>query len=111
MAINTEIPREQWKDFFVSFSNGNQGRMLSVEIFDQQAGDLSAKNQGPLMAVDFDPVGKGNDIVVTTGTNEVDYSHTIQAPTKVWKAQQDDGQIAALEIVDQNDTKTILSLG
>ena len=110
MSINTEIPRDQWQDFFVSFSNGNQGRKLSIEVFDQEAGDLSARQQGPLMAVDYDPIGKGNDIVVTTGTAEVDYSHTIAAPAKVWKAQQDDGQIGALEIIDQNDTKTILSL-
>lgn len=110
MSINTELPRDQWKDFFVSFSNGNQGRMLSVEVFDPEGGDLAAKKQGPLMAVDYDPIGKGNDIVVTTGTDEIDYSHTIQAPAKIWKAQQDDGQVSALEIIDQNDTKTILSL-
>ena len=110
MAINTEVPRDQWKDFFVSFSNGNQGRQLSVEVFDQQSGDLSAQKQGPLMAVDYDPIGKGNNIVVTTGTDEIDYSHSIQAPAKVWKAQHDDGSIGALEIIDQNNTKTILSL-
>ena len=46
---------------------------------------------------------------MTTGVDEVDYTHTIKAPVEVWKAQQDSGQVAALEIIDQNNVKTILS--
>jgi hypothetical protein len=110
MAINTQVPLEEWANFFVTFSNGNRGRMLSIEIFDSESGDLGATKQGKLMAVDYDPVGKGNDIVVTTGADEIDYSHTIAAPVEVWKAQHDSGEIAALEIIDQNNVKTILSL-
>jgi hypothetical protein len=110
MAINTQVPREEWKDFFVTFSNGNRGRMLSLEVLDPESGDSGQFKQGKLLAVDYDPVDKGNDIVVTTGTDEVDYTHTIEAPVEVWQAQQDSGQVAALEIIDQNNVKTILSL-
>ncbi len=110
MAITTQIPQAEWQDFMVTFSNGNRGRELSVEVFDKESGDQTARKQGKLMAVDYDPVGKGNDIVVTTGTNEIDYSHTIPAPVEVWQAQHDDGKVAALEIIDQNNVKTILSL-
>jgi hypothetical protein len=110
MSVNTEIPREEWKDFFVTFSNGNRGRMLSLEVFDSESGDSRKVKQGKLLAVDYDPVDKGNDIVVTTGVDEIDYAHTMKAPVEVWKAQQDSGEVAALEIVDQNNLKTILSL-
>ena len=109
MAINTQIPQAQWQDFFVTFSNGNQGRELSLEVFDSESGDQAAAKQGPLMAVDYDPVGKGNDIVVTTGVDEIAYSHTIKAPVELWQAQHDNGEVGALEIVDQNNVKTILS--
>ena len=110
MATNTQISQAEWKDFFVTFSNGNVGRLLTLEVFDSESGDTGQMNQGKLMAVDYDPVGKGNDIVVTTGEGEIDYTHTIQAPVEVWKAQQDNGEVAALEVIDQNDVKTILSL-
>jgi hypothetical protein len=110
MAITTQIPQDQWQDFFVTFSNGNCGRMLSMEIFDTEIGDIASSKQGKLMAIDYDPAGKGNDIVVTTGVDEVGYSHTINAPVEVWKAQDESGQIGALEIIDQNNVKTILSL-
>jgi hypothetical protein len=41
---------------------------------------------------------------------EVDYSHTSKAPVVVWTAQHDSGEIGALEIIEQNKVKTILSL-
>ena len=111
MPITNQIPQDQWLDFFATFSNGNRGRAVSLEIFSPETGDQPAANQGPLMAVDYDPVGKGNDIVITTGIDEIDYSHTIQAPAEVWQAQNDDGEVSALEIVDQNNVKTVLGLG
>ena len=109
MAINTQIAQTDWLDFFVTFSNGNRGRALTIEVFDTDSGSTGQAKQGPLMAVDYDPIGKGNDIVVTTGVDELDYSHTIPAPVEVWQDQADDGQVAALQIVDQNGGKTILS--
>ena len=110
MSANTQLPQSDWKDFFVTFSNGNAGRLLSLEVFDADSGDTGQMNQGKLMAVDYDPVGKGNDIVVTTGESEVEYTHTVNAPVEVWLAQRDNGEVAALEIIDQNNVKTILSL-
>ena len=110
MAINSQIMQDDWKEFFVTFSNGNRGRMLSLEVLDSTSGDSGQMRQGKLMAVDYDPVDKGNDIVVTTGETEVDYSHTIKAPVEIWKAQKDSGEVGALEIIDQNNVKTILSL-
>ena len=53
--------------------------MLSIEVLDSETGSTGQMRQGKLMAVDYDPVGKGNDIVVTTGETEVDYSHTSKA--------------------------------
>lgn len=110
MAFNTQISQDKWKDFLVSFSNGNRGRMLSLEVLGSDSSDTGQMKQGKLMAVDYDPVGKGNDIVVTTGDDEIDYSHTIEAAVEIWKVQQDSGEVAALEIIDQNNVKTILRL-
>lgn len=110
MSITTQIPQDQWQNFLVTFSNGNRGRALSLEVFDVESGEQPAAKQGPLMAVDYDPVGKGDDIVVSTGVDELDYSHTIKAPVEIWQAQNDNGEVSALEIVDQKNVKTILSL-
>lgn len=108
MALNQQIPRDQWQDFFTTFSNGNRGRQIGLEFFDQVTGDTGVQNQGQLMAVDCDSVDKGNDIVITTGEVEIGYSHTVKAPAEVWQAQHDNGEISALEIIDQNNSKTVL---
>ena len=109
MAINSKIEQSQWKDFFVSFSNGNRGREVTLEVYDAVSGSSGQAKQGPLMAIDYDPVGKGNDLVITTGVDEIEYSHTVPGPVEVWQDQADDGQVAALQIVDQNGHKTIVS--
>lgn len=108
MAINQQIPQDQWQEFFTTFSNGNRGRQIGLEVFDQVTGDSGVQNQGKLMAVDCDSIDKGNDIVVTTGEAEIGYSHTIKAPVEVWQAQHDNGEVSALEIIDQNNSKTVL---
>ncbi len=109
MAINSQVAQSEWPDFFVTFSNGNRGREVTLEVLDAEAGSTGQAKQGPLMAIDYDPVGKGNDLVITTGVDEIEYSHTIPAPVEVWQDQADDGEVAALQIVDQNGHKTIVS--
>jgi hypothetical protein len=111
MAINEKVSQDQWPDYFVSFSNGNRGRSVSLEVFDPEAGGSGVRSQGKLIGVDYDPAGKGDDIIVTTGEDEIAYSHTIQGPVEVWQAQHENGQVGALEIVDQNNSKTVLSFG
>jgi hypothetical protein len=109
MTINTPIDNADWQEFFVLFSNGNRGREISIEEFDTESGSTGQARQGRLMAVDYDPVGKGNDIVITTGTDAIDYSHTIKAPVQVVREQLDNGVVNALQIIDQNNIKTVLS--
>lgn len=110
MAINTEIPNNEWADFFATFSNDTRGRAVSIQTIDPVSGDSGVVGQGPMLAVDYDPQGKGNDIIISLGTDEIDASHTIPAPVALWRAQLDSGEISALEIIDQNDGKTIVVL-
>ena len=108
MAINTRIPTEEWSDFFTTFSNDTRGRQVSIQVLDTESGDTGVVDKGNLLAVDYDPANKGNDIVVTCGTDKIDASHTIGAPEELWRAQLDSGEINALEIIDQNKNQTII---
>lgn len=108
MAINTQIPSGEWSDFFTTFSNDTRGRPISIQVLDVESGDTGVVAKGNLLAVDYDPVKKGNDIIITIGSDKIDASHTINAPVELWRAQRDSGEINALEIIDQNNDKTIL---
>jgi hypothetical protein len=110
MAMNTQIPNEEWSNFLTTFSNDTRGRLVSVQVIDPVSGDAGEVAQGKLLAVDYDPMEKGNDMVVSLGTEDIDVTHSVAAPVELWKAQLDTGEISALEIIDQNNGKTILSL-
>jgi hypothetical protein len=82
---------------------------VSFKVLDYESGDSGQVKQDNLLIVDYDPVGKGNDIDVTTGIDKVDYSHTIEVPVAGLQTQHESGEVASLEIIDQNKLKTIFS--
>ena len=91
------------------FSNGNRGRMIAVEVADMANGDQPLTEAAPLLAIDCDPANKGDDLVITTGRDEVDYSHTISDPVEIRESQDDNGKVVALEVIDRDGAKTIVA--
>lgn len=105
-----QIPQERWVEFFDQFTNGNKGRRLKLEIVDQQIGDEIPISNAPLWALVYDPRDKGNDLVIETGQDEVNYAHTVLAPKTVWERQDGNGKVTALEIIDEANHQTIVYL-
>ena len=110
MSITKQIPAEQWGEFFDTFTNGNKGRLIKLEVIDREMGNETPVENMPLWALIYDPVGKGNDLTVEIGRDEVAYSHTIEAPNEVWQERDDNGKVVALEIKTEDGTQTILQL-
>ena len=108
MAQTKKIDQESWSEYLSMFSNGNRGRMISIEVEDMAIGDQTLTDVMPLFAIDYDPANKGNELVITTGTDKVEYTHTISAPKELWELQDDNGMVVSMEIIDQNGGKTML---
>ena len=109
MAQTKKVDRGRWPEFLSMFSRGNRGRSVSIELVGMEVGDQPLAESAPLLAIDYDPERKGDNLVITTGRDVVDYTHTIDEPTEIWELQDDKGEVQALEIVDRSGTKTILS--
>ena len=109
MAQTKQIDQGRWSEFLSMFSNGNRGRLVAIEIADIADGDQPLSDAAPLFAVDFDPAGKGDDMVITTGRDDVDYTHKISDPLEIWESQDDNGKVIALEVIDRNGSKTIVA--
>lgn len=101
-----QIDREEWPGFFVAFSNGNRGRSIIVKVEDPSLGISRLDDGVPLLGVDYDPVGKGDDIVVSIGRESVDWTHTINAPVSVFELQDESGNVMQLIVVDKSSTTT-----
>ena len=108
MAQTKKVDKSRWSEFLRMFSNGNRGRKIAIEVADLAAGDQPLTDAVPLFAIDYDPENKGDDLVITTGRDEIDYSHKISAPAEIWESQDDNGKVVALEVVDRGGTRTIV---
>ena len=89
IELTKTVPQERWGEFFDQFSDGNRGRHISIEIINSELGDEELIQNAPLMAMVYDRPGKGNDLVIETGKDEVTYAHTVDAPTEVLTGQSE----------------------
>ena len=108
--ITESLSRNQWGDFFDQFSENNRGRHLVIESISSELGDEELIQNTPLMAIDYDRPGKGNDLMIEVGKEEVTYSHTVDAPTEISMGRDSDGQIIAIWIGDAAGAKTLIKL-
>lgn len=108
--INKSVPRERWGEFFDQFSDGNRGRHISIETIGSELGDADLIQNAPLMAMIYDRPGKGDDLVIEVGQDEVTYSHTVDSPTEVLTGQDSNGLMLAVSISDATGTKTLIEL-
>ena len=109
IELTKTVPQERWGEFFDQFSDGNRGRHISIEIMNSEGSEELIQN-APLMAMVYDRPGKGNDLVIETGKDEVTYAHTVDAPTEVLTGQSESGRMLAVWINDAAGTKTLVKL-
>ena len=110
ISSNQQISPERWVEFFDQFTNDNRGRLIKLEIVNQERGDEILIENAPLWSLVYAPVPQGNKLTLATEKDEVPPAHTILAPKIVWKAEDVNGQVVALEIIDESKAQTILSL-
>jgi hypothetical protein len=110
IELTKSVPQARWGEFFDQFSDGNRGRHISIEVITDEFGDQELIQNAPLMAMVYDRSGKGNDLVIETGKEEVTYAHTVDAPTEVLTGQSESGRMLAVWISDATGTKTLVKL-
>jgi hypothetical protein len=110
IELTKSVPQERWGEFFDQFSDGNRGRHISIEVITPELGDEELIQNVPLMAMVYDRLGKGNDLVIETGKEEVTYAHTVNSPTEVLTGQSESGRMMAVSISDAAGTKTLVKL-
>ncbi len=111
MAGSKQIQTERWIEYCSLFTNGNKGRPLNIITMDDKKAYRVLEEGLPLMAVDYDPVDKGDDMVVSLGKDSLEFSHTIEAPVEMRENRDEKGVVTSLEIFDQNNYKIILIFG
>lgn len=105
-----EIPRQEWKSFFDSFSRQHEGWLATLEVFSSDIGAQEAAHELPLEGVSVaSETETAESITISLGKTPEDHiSHTITEPQHVWLEKTDAGADAALEIESDDQPKTLL---
>ena len=104
-----QIPRARWEAWCDTFSSGNRGRMLRLEIVGGEVGAEAVAAATPLVAIDYDPAGQGDEMIVSYGEEADPSRHVIAAPVALWQGQDENGAVFGLEIDNAGGQKTIVT--
>jgi Family of unknown function (DUF5335) len=110
IEVTKSVPQARWGEFFDIFTNGNRGRRISIESLNPEFGDLELIQNAPLLSIIYDRPGKGDDLMIEVGKDEVFYTHTVDSPTEVMTAQNSIGEMVAVSISDASGIKTLIKL-
>jgi hypothetical protein len=105
-----EIPRDEWRGFFDSFSRQHEGWLATLEVLGTDVGAQEEGRELPLAGVSLSSGGDETEAIsIDLGTTpDKHVSRAISAPTAVWLEQTDEGANAALAIEVADGTKTLL---
>jgi hypothetical protein len=109
-TTSKEIAAERWEAWCDTFTNGNRGRQIRMEVVGDELGAEPLVDGAGLVALDYDPAGKGNNFVISYGDEAAPSSHVVADPVALWQAQDENGLVVSLEIEDQDGGRTIVTL-
>jgi len=120
MSKREQIGYQRWSDYLDQVTAGNRGRRVSLDVVGRQAdgvpmhsAELSPVAIGltdaPFLSIEYDPINKGNAIVISSGVGEVAYEHPVEGPVELTANRDPDGRLDSLEILDQNGARTKLN--
>jgi Family of unknown function (DUF5335) len=108
--ITEEIPREQWVEFFDSFSLRHDRWLTTIEVLRSDIGAQVQAKEMPFLGITADLKNRHSaTISIMVGTEQGGtLTHTINDPTAVRLEQTEEGAVVALQITSQDQTSTLL---
>jgi Family of unknown function (DUF5335) len=108
--VTKSVPTEQWEQFFDQFSTSNRGKHIAIEIIDAELGDQELIKNAPLLAMIYDRPGKGDNLAIEVGKEQMTYGHSIDAPTEILTGENSEGEIMAIWIAEATGRKTLVKV-
>ena len=110
--MNAEIKKDDWMHFIKEFNDNYHLKPVKLEVFDD-CGIQTEANILPFNAIDIELKGKNSPTVnLNLGEDNPDgrhLFHNINNVTRIHSKFDEYGDIEALEIENQNSSKTLLT--
>lgn len=104
-----DIPQARWEAWCALFSNGNHGRLVRIVVDDAPGEELLVEG-AKLVAIDYDPLNKGNSFVISFGDEKNPTRHIIDNPVRLWQGQDVNGLVVSVSIEDIDSSTTMVRL-
>ena len=101
MSAKKQIEIAEWRDRLQLFVSGNKGRAVAIA-----AEGMTIVENKSLVSVDYDPKGKGNDIMIDLEG----FAHAVNTPVELYLTEESIGVISTMEIIDQNGSSNLMRL-
>jgi hypothetical protein len=104
-----EIPRNEWPEFFNSFTRRHEGWRVTLELFGPEIGDQIEGRDLAFEGITAEMADGGAKIEIMIGADPDDHiTHVVTAPTQVSLEQTDEGADTALLIKSADNVSSLL---
>ncbi|HWP43654.1 MAG TPA: DUF5335 family protein [Blastocatellia bacterium] len=105
-----EVPRQEWTEFFDSFSRRHLGWLVSVEVMGPDIGAQAEAREMPLQGITAElKPGDESIISIMVGNSAEDHlTHTITGPSRVNVKVSGEGTDEAVEIESEDGLTTLV---
>jgi len=104
-----EIPREEWSQFFNSFSQMHRGWLVTLQVLNPETGIWTEVHHLPLDGVVADIHHRENALTILVNTSLGGHvAHAIPGPTHVHMKETDQGAHDALQIQSSSGDTVLL---
>jgi hypothetical protein len=101
--ISREIPRDEWAQFFETFSGQHENWIVQVETFNQDNAEQLAFETVRLKSISVDQADPAQKMIVIIGEGETtELNHLIRKPSRVLITETETGAHEGVEIDSEN---------
>ena len=108
---NRLVPRAEWYRFFADFSRRHEGALATVRVLHSSLGSQIEARDLPLEGIVSSADARGPISILLGRSADPNLEHEIADPRQVWVEQTEEGGEAALAILSEDGTRTIVELG
>ncbi len=108
--ITTEVPRETWISYLDDLSRRCEGSMVTLELLDDDIGDLEEIRDMPLIGISADEKANENSISIAAGRGSDRVTRIINSPRHLWVEETETGAVGSMEIESADGLKTLVHL-
>ena len=105
-----KIPAERWAEWCGAFTNGNCGRLISLEVVNDETSPKLLADNIAFVAIEYDPDSRGSSFLISCGNEKSPSEHVVAHPVGLWQGQDEDGLFITLEIDDERGNRTLMTL-